>query len=167
MKTLYHALLGVAITATMLSASLPLVSAGDNLQAGCSHFQCPSCNHTCHVTIEPDVKDKYCWNVECKPVCIPSIRFPWQSCCEAPKCGKVIMVRKLKIHEYECPTCKCKWNVNEICPPCGCNSCGQQPCACGGELVIPHAEVAPAAPAAPAQPVARRISFLDSILGTR
>jgi hypothetical protein len=82
---------------------------------GC-HVQCPSCRSYCELKIEPGKEKKSCWEVECKPICIPQITFPWQKCSE-PKCAKVKYIHVLKKHEYECDVCKHKWEA--VCDKCG------------------------------------------------
>ena len=86
---------------------------------------CPSCGHKkCQpepVTLK--VK-KHCYYYTDKPICIPSVKGPFQPCCEPPKCGWVRKVRLLKKDEYECEKCGYKWEV-----PCVCGSdCEKQPC---------------------------------------
>ena len=79
---------------------------------------CPSCgNAVCVPSREPEVDERYCWKVEFKQVCIPAIRWPWQSCCE-PKCGKVKTVKVLEKVEYECDKCGYRWDVRPVgcCP---------------------------------------------------
>ena len=87
--------------------------------AGHRHDRCPDCgNALCVPSFEPVKEKKHCWQVECKKICIPHIRLPWQSCCELPKCGWVRNVKVLKKVEYECEKCGCKWDVKCLdCPP--------------------------------------------------
>lgn len=78
------------------------------------HHSCPHCSHPCKIC-EPqpttDKEKKHCWCVELKEVCIPHIRWPWQPCCEPPKCGRVRTVKVLKKVEYECEKCGYKWEI--------------------------------------------------------
>jgi hypothetical protein len=84
--------------------------------AGVGHDCCPDCgNAVCVPTIETVKQKKHYWEVECKQICIPHIRWPWQSCCEPPKCGRVKTVSVLKKVEYECEKCGCKWEVKNGC----------------------------------------------------
>lgn len=95
----------------------------------CGRFvHCPHCNHTCSLSIGKDKETKHCFDVECKPICIPRVTFPWQrsACCDqggkgsCGDCGKsgcggghngakTKSVRVLKKYEYECPKCKYTW----------------------------------------------------------
>ena len=74
---------------------------------GC-HVQCPSCHHYCKLSVDKEKVKNYCWEVECKPVCVPRVHFPWECGCP-PKCAKVIHVNVLKKKEYECEECKYTW----------------------------------------------------------
>jgi hypothetical protein len=82
----------------------------------CPRVQCPSCEKYCKVESEIVKEKKYGWDVECKPICIPKVTFPWQKCCE-PKCAKMKYVRVLKKEEYECEHCQYKFTpvCNEDC----------------------------------------------------
>ena len=77
---------------------------------------CPQCNQPCKCKLcEPtpttEKDKKHCWCIETKDVCIPHIRWPWQPCCEPPKCGRVRTVKVLKKVEYECEKCGYKWEI--------------------------------------------------------
>ncbi len=86
-------------------------------------IKCPNCCKTC-VGLPERVKiEKECWEVECKEICIPQITFPWEKCCAAPRCGKVISVKTLKRHQYECEGCGYKWSWDKT-PCCGAGNCG-------------------------------------------
>ncbi len=83
---------------------------------GCP-LQCPCCgsDKVCRTYAKVDTVEKDCWEVECKEVCIPAIRFPWESCCcrdscdgrssLLSKCGRVRTVRVLKQVTSEEDTC--------------------------------------------------------------
>ena len=76
------------------------------------HDRCPDCgNAACVPSLKTVKEKKHCWCIECEPVCIPHIRWPWQSSCELPKCGYVKNVKVLKKVEYECEKCGCKWDA--------------------------------------------------------
>ena len=107
-----------------------------------------------------------CFMVECKDICIPAVKFPWDDCCEA-KCGKVIKVRVLKKHEYECEQCETTWNIEEV-PTCcnkGCNTgccttpCQTGCCAQGPAMMVPespmHQEAPPPLPPPPVNSTGR------------
>jgi hypothetical protein len=88
--------------------------------AGCGcHVECPRCHYYCKLEVEKEKEKNYCWDVECEPVCIPRVQFPWECGCP-PKCAKVRQVRVLKKVEYECERCTYTWTPVE----CGCeNGC--------------------------------------------
>lgn len=94
-------------------ASLTLTAlAGD----GCN--SCPKCNNkVCQPSPEMKKEKKVAYNFDCKDICIPGIRWPWQPCCDEPNCGKVRTVKVLKKFEYECEHCGTKWSVVN-CGPC-------------------------------------------------
>ena len=83
---------------------------------------CPRCHETCYPTVTKDKEEKQCWNVETKTICIPKVRFPWESrCCDKgcgkdgclpPKPGRTRTVNVLVPHKYECSTCKYSWDVD-------------------------------------------------------
>jgi len=82
---------------------------------------CPDCGHKVCQPITETVKEKkHCWDVECKDICIPKAKWPWESCCE-PKCARVKTIKVLKKVEYECEKCGTKWEVI---------GCGCQPGSC-------------------------------------
>ncbi|HRX81372.1 MAG TPA: hypothetical protein P5307_20020 [Pirellulaceae bacterium] len=124
-------LLTLALIATLVGA--PAV-AGDN---GCDgkhdghgkgghRAYCPHCGDACYPTVTKGKETKTCWNVESVAICIPKVRFPWESncgkgcggkdCgkenCVPPKCGRTKYVNVLMKHEYECSTCKYSWDVD-------------------------------------------------------
>ena len=103
-------------------------NAGSCDSAGCTtcaplrpFIQCGKCNGTCYLKVEKTTKEKSCFKVETKQICIPKVRFPWQpkvdcdSCDSAgncaTRCGRVKTILVLKKHKYECPDCKYTWEV--------------------------------------------------------
>ena len=103
-------------------------NAGSCDSAGCTScaplrpfIQCGKCNGTCYLKVEKTTKEKSCFKVETKQICIPKVRFPWQpkvdcdSCDSAgnctSRCGRVKTILVLKKHKYECPDCKYTWEV--------------------------------------------------------
>ena len=92
-----------------------LAGAGGLSSAAAGPFKaghcCPECHAICVPTPEQQTEKKHCWQVECRAVCIPAIKWPWQPCCEEPKCGKVRTVKVLKKVEYQCEHCGYKWEV--------------------------------------------------------
>lgn len=99
-------------------SAVPLVNVGHG--SGPKHNCCPDCGRSvCRLVREPVADEKYCYQVECKQLCIPKIRWPWQSCCDAPQCGRVKTVKVLKRVEYECEACGYRWELQPA--PCGGN----------------------------------------------
>ncbi|MCA9219890.1 MAG: hypothetical protein KDA71_06150 [Planctomycetales bacterium] len=160
MKT-WMLILALGLAMPVVDAAMADCTGGPN--CGC-HVQCPNCRCYCKLTVEKEKEKNYCWNVECKPICVPKVRFPWESCCK-PKCAYVKHVNVLVKEEYECEHCKYKWEP--ICVPCAtcsrgnCNGgCAAGGCATGGcaqgipamptEPAMLPAAPAPAPPATPA-----------------
>lgn len=76
---------------------------------------CPQCEHKICVPTPEVVKEKkHCWQVECKDICIPAIRWPWQSCCSPRKCGQVKTIKVLEKVDYECEKCGYKWEIKRV-----------------------------------------------------
>ncbi len=85
-------------------------------------IHCPRCHEPCFPTVTKAKETKQCWEVETKTICIPKVRFPWESrCCDkgcgndgcvAPKGGRTKCVNVLRKHEYECSTCKYSWDAD-------------------------------------------------------
>ncbi|MDA1016028.1 MAG: hypothetical protein O3A00_16425, partial [Planctomycetota bacterium] len=110
------------------------------------------CGHCVPTSKCVDVK-KTCFNVECKTICIPAVRLPWQSCCEA-RCGEVRAVRILKkSSKVVGQKLVCDWTaVSDCCKGTGCNHrgcCDQDPNAAPTPDGLP-ADVVPPAPPIPA-----------------
>jgi len=40
---------------------------------------CPHCGDACYPTVTKAKETKHCWNVETQAICIPKVRFPWES----------------------------------------------------------------------------------------
>ncbi|MEQ8790610.1 MAG: hypothetical protein RIC55_30210 [Pirellulaceae bacterium] len=78
---------------------------------------CPRCNVICVPSREIENETKTEFDVSCKWICVPKVRFPWEPCCQ-PKCAWVRKVKELEKIEYECPHCKYKWTAM-----CKCGSC--------------------------------------------
>ncbi len=92
--------------------AIPLaVAAASPIQGRC----CPTCGHAvCCPQPELVKEQRYCWRVECKTICVPAIRWPWQHCCEPPACGRIKTVKVLKKVEYECQRCGYKWAAGSV-----------------------------------------------------
>lgn len=122
MKTLRILLAAMAFIATA-----GLVSAEPHYNyctKECEDCACSTCKTT--VKCEPDVHE--CYEIECKKICIPKIRFPWEKCCGAPGCGKVITVKVPKKVEKECGMKKVY--KHEVIDVGCCTSCGSTSCTC-------------------------------------
>ncbi len=142
----------------MTAALAALLLAGYRVQAGdcCHRHCCPQCK-TC-VAIPEIVKEKkHKWDVECKDICVPHIKWWWQPCCEPPRCGRVKTIKVLKKHEYECEHCGYKWEVHSCGSGCGAggcgDACGNGCCTNGAAAPAPEIDVPAPSPAdAPAPP---------------
>lgn len=65
--------------------------------------ECVDCsNYTCKTTAKCVPNKKECFEVECKQICVPAIRFPWQKACDPVGCGFVVNHKVLKKSEKEC-----------------------------------------------------------------
>ncbi len=96
---------------------------------GCRHV-CPrcGCEMVCRTYASMEKVKDGCWDVECKDVCIPAVRFPWQKCavnsscdglsCLPGKCGKVRTVQVLKRKDTEKDKCVYEHKVE-----CACGCC--------------------------------------------
>lgn len=105
----------LAVTVTML-ACLTVE------RAAAEHFsdrkcQCPECTKICCPEKVTEKQKESCWEVECKEVCIPPVRFPWMKCWPL-SCGRVRVVNILKKEETEVEKCEIKWKVKDCCPRC-------------------------------------------------
>ncbi|QDU94711.1 hypothetical protein [Lignipirellula cremea] len=126
------------VTAMLLASLAPSVNAAD--PENCE-VQCPSCRcWSCKVSQEKVKEKKTCFDCECKAICIPRVRFPWENCCCKPlKCAKVRVVKVLVQHEYECEHCRYKWDpvcVDGCCRSrcgAGCGAGCSTGCAAGCE----------------------------------
>ena len=83
---------------------------------------CPDCGvKVCKATWEKTKEKKHCYEIECKDICIPKYRLPWQMCCD-PECGRVRTISVMKKVDYECESCGCQWEVvcvgNDCCGGC-------------------------------------------------
>ena len=94
------------LVALGLTASGLLVLALANT-AFASEFGCPccqSCGGACVLKAEQVEEDETCYDVECKEVCIPAVRFPWDSY-RTPKCGRVRVIARLKEDTRKTTSC--------------------------------------------------------------
>lgn len=114
-------------TIQLLSMGLLLLAGGaSQLWAGkgaCCNT-CPQCdNKICVAQPETTKQKKHCWEVECKDICIPRFKWPWECCDVPPRCGQVKTVKVLKKKEYECEKCGYKWEVKTV----DCDCCPTAP----------------------------------------
>jgi len=103
---------------TIYAATAIVFAFANSALAG--EFGCPccqSCGGACALTARQVEEDEACYDVECKEVCIPAVRFPWERC-RTPKCGRVRLVAKLKEDKTKKTTCKYEWVLT-------CTRCGQ------------------------------------------
>jgi hypothetical protein len=106
-----------AIAAFVATLLMPLGFAG---AAGVHGHDCPHCGCGVCMPVETVVKErKHCWEIECKQVCVPGIKWPWDKCCEPPRSGPVKTVKVLKRVEYECEKCGYQWEIQAA----GCKTC--------------------------------------------
>jgi hypothetical protein len=151
MQTMIRVLL--ASTVAILAMGTASARAGD-----CIHdIECPECHHVCKFSVEKEKEKHHCWKIKIEPVCIPRVKFPWESCCKPPKCAKMKYVRKLEKHEYECEVCKYKWTPE--CAACGAGGCCGAGAGCSAlpaEILdaadVPAVDTAPTKPTAPVPP---------------
>ncbi|MCA9150884.1 MAG: hypothetical protein KDA92_16345 [Planctomycetales bacterium] len=143
------AMLSLAMTLSCVAPAMAGDCAGS---PGCGcHVQCPECSYYCKVEAETEKVKHHCWEVDCKPICVPRVKLPWECGCE-PKCAYVKKVHVLKMKEYECEKCKYTFTPVEIgcCNDGCCNSgCGAG-CAGGCAAGCDPACGAVALPVAPA-----------------
>jgi hypothetical protein len=121
----------VYLAFALASIAAPFAGADDRCGAPCNcEIRCPRCR-CCVPEVEVVKLKKECFEVECVPICIPRITFPWERikrcksscgelCCQPPKCAHVRNVRVLVVKEYECHECAYSWTP--VCcdhPGCG------------------------------------------------
>lgn len=127
------------------------ISLAASAVAHCDDVPCCS-RKICVYTPEETTEEKHCWCVECKAICIPQIRCPWEpggskltcfnwfhgdrnerECSDIcgssrgvqPRCGEIKHVRDLKKQTYEVEACKWKAEIRRLPPCCDCpNACG-------------------------------------------
>ena len=94
---------------------------------------------------EKETIEKECFDIECEHICVPKVKLPWQDCC-TPRCARIICVRKLKKHSYECgQKCVLTWEAKCVCTRrckpgythCPSTNCGPAPCAAPPEYHAP------------------------------
>jgi len=146
------ATLAAMIIAVMTSHQLhseehSTVAQGDGTS---QEVSCPCCHHVCKLSTESVQQKKSCWKIAREPICIPRVRFPWQTC-DTPLCAKIRYVNVLKKHEYECERCHYKWSP--LCASCGGD--GTHGCTPhGGCAAARGCDLAPQQPTQPLMPVA-------------
>lgn len=130
-----HALL--LLLAMTISAEAGWLSGKCKPEGCCDNVSCAPCSYVCCPEVKQEKVKKYCWEVECVPVCVPKVKCPLFSffskdkcdpCTDLDACGRplsslcadVKMVKKLKKVEYECEECVVEWKVQ-----CVSNNCGK------------------------------------------
>lgn len=94
----------------------------------CGEDCCSAGGKVCRFTVTTEKVMSSCFDVECQPVCIPPVTFPWQtSPCDRAKCGgaatgpmhrfgRIRYVNVLMEREYEAgERCVCDWKVGNAC----------------------------------------------------
>jgi hypothetical protein len=114
-RNLSNVAIGLAVT-LCVALGTALAYAGGHCNS------CPDCgNKVCVPSVDKKKEKKHCWDVDCKDICIPKARWPWECCCE-PQCARVKTIKVLKRVEYECDKCGTKWDVLSTscsdCPSC-------------------------------------------------
>lgn len=119
-----------------------------NARQPCDTGSCGSKLLTCRPTHEEEDVEKSCYDVECRHICIPPIRFPWEKCCE-PKCAKIKAVHVLTKRTWDCKKCVTNWNVDELgCLP---GPCDAPACERADQAPVVSPPPPPAPPASNAQ----------------
>lgn len=127
----------------------PGAPCSNNVNGACGNSNyCSQGCKSCRLYVETLKVKKHCYNIECKEICIPPVRFPWQKCCEL-KCGKIKTVRVLKKHDYTCDKCGYKWVVE-----CNCGACTSGNCVTAPQPPVHSANAQP--PLAPATSIRKR-----------
>ncbi len=85
---------------------------------GHGRIWCPHCGEACYPTVTKGKETKVCFETECKPICIPKVRFPWEKDCgKGAKGGKDIHGSGKCAHgKHGCARCP---EVNCVTPKCG------------------------------------------------
>ena len=117
----------------------------------CCQVECPQCHHVCKVSVDKVKEEDYCWEVDCKPICIPRVHFPWECACP-PKCAKIKYVNVLTKKTQECEVCKYTWTPTETCCGGGCEGGCANECDSAFETVAPTAARIQPADQAPSLP---------------
>lgn len=65
-------------------AVVPSAYCGDECccESDCAtRCNCQRCQEVCSPMVYPTTEERSCWEVKCKKVCVPAVRFPWESGC--------------------------------------------------------------------------------------
>jgi hypothetical protein len=135
---------GAVALLSLLLASPAMANDGCGKPTGWCDVNC-CVSSVCRPVCKVVPNEKTCYEVVCKQICIPAIRFPWDKCC-TPKCGKVRTVHRLATRTYQCgEKVVWEWNIEADCPQAGTyDSCGATKPASAYDTLAP----APSAPAA-------------------
>lgn len=160
-STAHNAAFG-QIPVTLLSASLVTCSTPcDGCEGGCSSC----CTKEICVGNAKVVKEKKtCYKIECKTICVPQVRFPWEcgekldfldsfrkcgscvsACCVPPKCGVVLKVRDFTKDSYEVDVCEYTMDVKTV-PACSCGGGCTSPGCCANAQPTQSLQAEPVAP---------------------
>ena len=146
-------LLAIAVTAPTFAGETN--SSGKKKGGHCGVF-CPHCGEACYPTVTKGKEKKHYFEVEAKTICIPKVRFPWQTGangkaggkdrCPTQNCGRTKTVHVLVKHEYECSVCEYSWDPDHLK-----NGGGKDKYQSGAIPAVNGSEVAPPPPIAPAE----------------
>ena len=108
------------ITLLAFFAGAPVLAGenGGGKSNGSGHRRvwCPHCGEACYPTVIKGTERKHWWHTESKPICIPKVRFPWESVGKGkgferdrsvtPKCGRTKYVNVLIKHDRQHSVCQ-------------------------------------------------------------
>lgn len=104
--------IALALLAAALFVTPTSKGVADNFPTACCHV----CGQkVCYPEAKVEKETRHCWEVECKEICIPAIRFPWMKCGPL-HCGRVRAVKGLVAKDYECEKCVYEWKI--LCDQC-------------------------------------------------
>lgn len=86
----------------------------------------------CQVEVDQKEVDVSGFDVECKTICIPPLRFPWE-CGPLKKCGKVRTVKILTTDKTQKTICTYDWSAITCCPDCRAKACRSGSCGHRGK----------------------------------
>jgi len=100
----------------------------DNTAFGVGPCCCFCSEGRCQVKVEREEVETKKFTCECETVCIPPVRFPWESG-PSKKCGKVRKIKKLGTTKGKETVCTYEWSAVQCCPSCARKIRGRRGCA--------------------------------------